>query len=104
MNTKSIKHISSIENLIEDSKMFLKQMNQVNPYGIIIRTRNAEGKDNSTILFKQQKYVLIVPQGIQRRAFLYGNWEEALYASKRLLSLNNTLQDNIEVSIDQYFS
>jgi hypothetical protein len=103
MNKSNIKQISNIENLIEESKIFLNQLNQqVTPYGIVIYTIDLEGKNNHTILYKRDNYIFIITEESQKRTFMYGNWEEALYASKRLLMTVLALQKDPKVSIGQY--
>jgi hypothetical protein len=97
---QNTKLISSIENLLEESKLFLEQVNPKDPYGIIIRIHD-QGEDNYAIFFKHNNYVLIIPKGNHKRALMYGNWEEALLASKRFL-FANLASPNLQVSIGQY--
>ena len=106
MNTQNLKQITSIENLIDESKAFLKNIEhpeqQTQRLGIIIQTFDGNGINNHAILYKQNNYILIVPKGDQQHARMYGNWEEALYASKMLLLANLASQQMLQVSIGQY--
>lgn len=98
---QNIKNISSIENLLEESKVFLQEINQTEPHGIIIRIHDIQGEDNYAIFFRHNNYVLIIPKGNHKRALMYGNWDEALLASKRFLFTNLSTQ-NLQVSIGRY--
>jgi hypothetical protein len=106
MNNQTKTYISCLENLIEESKAYLKALEQAksntNPVGIIISTQDGDGNDNQTILYEVNTYILIVPRGDRQHAQIYGNWEEALYASKRFLLAEASLQKELRLSIGRY--
>jgi len=95
-----------MENLIEESKAYLKSLEQekqpANSMGIVISTLGHDGKDSQTILYEVNTYILIVPKGDRQHAQIYGNWEEALYASKRFLLAEAALQKELRLSIGRY--
>jgi hypothetical protein len=108
MNIQKITQITTIENLILESRAILKNIDRIeclrSNFGIVIHPLHGEEKDNHTIVFKKRKYILIVPKGEKLRSFMYGSCEEALYASKRFLLANPTLQRELTISIDEYSS
>jgi hypothetical protein len=71
--------------------------------GIVISTLDRNGNNNQTILYEINTYILIVPKGDMQHAQVYGNWEEALYASKRFLLADMALQNDPVVSIENYY-
>lgn len=105
MDTQQLIQITSIDTLIDESKAFLKNIEQLKHagnLGIIIHTHDERGNKNQTILYKNDNYVLIVPKGDKQKALLYGDWEEALYASKKLLLASLASQPLLQISIAQY--
>ncbi len=84
MKTLQTINISCIDNLIMESQKILEQ---THPVKIVVRTSDAEGKENNVTLYQKQKYVLLTPENDEKRSLLYGNWEEALQATKRKIGL-----------------
>lgn len=106
MSSKLLKQITSVANLIDETKAYLKEIEQIktgaNPFGIVIRISGPNGNESQTVLYEFNKYVLILPKGDKQHARMYGNWEEALYASKQLLVAYVTNQKEPHMSICQY--
>ena len=106
MSSKQQKQITSVANLIAESKEYLKEIGQIKsgtfPFGIVIKISDLNGKESETIIYELNKYVLILPKGDKLHARMYGNWEEALYASQQLLITSVTSQKEPHVSICQY--
>lgn len=78
-----------IDNLVSESKHFLQKIrsiqNNTKPTGIKIQIMNNDTQDNHTLIYEQHVYVVVVPKGKKENALLYGNWEEAIRASHRML-------------------
>jgi uncharacterized RmlC-like cupin family protein len=106
MSSKQLKQITSVANLIAESKEYLKEIGQIKsgglPFGIVIRISDPDGNESQTIIYELNKYILILPKGERQHARMYGNWEEALYASQQLLVAYATNQKEHHVSICQY--
>ncbi|MEK7571420.1 MAG: hypothetical protein AAB553_04030 [Patescibacteria group bacterium] len=99
--------IQNIENFYKESKQFLKKIKgelqaagNETPCGIVLNAADTKGKDKKAVLYEQYIYVILMPDGQKENALLYGNWDEALYASKKLLT--NNLTKDPQVSIQQY--
>jgi hypothetical protein len=103
MNMQKVIQITRIENLIPEYRSILKNVSKIgsqqNNFGITIHPLHGQDKDNHTIVYRQKKYILIVPKGNKIRSFMYGSCEEALYASKRFLAANSSVQMKLQVSI-----
>ena len=102
-NKQKIIQISKLENLILESRAILnnvdKNENHQSKFGITIHPLHGDEKDNHTIIYKGNKFILIVPNGNRLRSFMYGSCEEALYASKRFLLATPTAQMELRLSI-----
>jgi hypothetical protein len=103
MTNQNITQISGLENLIDESKAFLKTIKKQasSPVRIVIRTLDGQGNDHHTLLYEENAYILIAPRGDLQHARIYGTWEDALYASKQLFARKLGLQEAVEVSIGQ---
>ena len=64
-----------------------KILRQTHPIKLVVRASDAEGKKNNVTLYQKQKYVLLTPEDDEKRSLFYGNWEEALQATKRKIAL-----------------
>jgi len=102
-------HITTIhiDNLVSESKQFLNKIrsaerDNLNPSGIRIQVSNEAGEKHNTLIYEQQVYVVVVPHGQKDKALLYGNWDEAIHASKQLLITELSLQKNHSITLSSY--
>ena len=65
---------------------------------IIVRASDAEGNENNVTIYQESKYVFVAPEGKKQQALMYGNWEEALHATRRKIALCQPKS----VAIDHY--
>lgn len=103
-------HITTIhiDNLVSESKQFLHkiqsaQSGDIKSSGIRIQFSNKAGEKHNTFIYEQQVYVVVVPHGQKDKALLYGNWDEAIHASKRLLITElSFLQKDHKITLSSY--
>ena len=95
-------NISCLENLVHEAKQLVNTVNPLQSV-VVVRAADINGNSKYTHLYQGDAYVYVAPQGETEKALLYGNWEEALHASKRILKTSiNSEQPTI--SIDHYHS
>jgi len=92
--------ISCIENLVHESQKFLQEITSLG--AVVLRIADNEGNKNHTLLYQDQAYVYVVPQAEEQNALIYGNWEEALHASKRLTAAGLNLQNQPHIVIEHH--
>lgn len=92
--------VLSIDHIPAQGKELLKTQDHTK--GLITRVTNEDGFNRHTLLYEQDKFVIIVPNGEKENALLYGDWDAALHASKQILVGESPLQQNLTVSIASY--
>lgn len=90
-NNKTEITISCLENIIQESKDFLQMLTKKTgtsrtKVAFTIRAITQDGFDKYAVLYKRNNFVLVIPEGRKQDTLLYGNWDEALYASKRIIT------------------
>lgn len=97
--------------VIPHTKTFLKQIEEwyaeaglkdSYPLGVMMRAADEDGNYGSSLLYEKGKYVVMVPNGEAMEARVYGNWEEALVNSKRILTAAMQTQKEPRVVISRY--
>ncbi len=88
MNTLKTLNISCLENLVAESKQFLQEIYTLTSkanqkIGIIVHVSDTTGNKNRVLLYQENEYVFLLPEGKRQNALMYGNWDEALHATKR---------------------
>ena len=96
-----------IDNLVSESKQFLHKLRSANngdtkTSGIRIQLLNKDGEQHNTLIYEQHVYVVVVPHGQKEKAMLYGNWDEAIKASQRLLMIEHALPKNHPITLIPY--
>lgn len=96
-----------IDNLVNDSKKFLHKLrstqeDETQPSGLKIQFLNKAGEKHNTLIYEQQVYVVVVPHGEKEEALLYGNWDEALKASQKLLYTELSSQKGHHLTVTAY--
>jgi hypothetical protein len=77
-------NITCIDNLVVESQRLLSELH---PVKIIVRAQDAQGNKNNVTLHQESQYVFMTPHDDKQHRLLYGNWEEALHATKRKIAL-----------------
>lgn len=91
--------VMHIDEIPKQGKEVLKQYQTK---GLVTRATNGDGLNRHTVLYEKDKFVIIVPNGEEEKALLYGNWDAALHATKQIIVGENGLQPNVIVSIEPY--
>ena len=90
-NNKTEITISYLEDIIQESEEFLQSITKKaatsqTKVEFTIRAIAQGGFDKYAILHKRNGFVLVIPEGRKQDALLYGSWDEALYASKKIVT------------------
>ena len=72
------------------------------PVGVMLRAADEDGNFGSSLLYEKGKYVVMIPNGEISDARVYGNWEEALVNSKRILAAAMQTQKEPRVVVSRY--
>lgn len=97
--------------VIPYTKSFLKKiedmydeagMRNSYPLGVMLRAADEDGNFGSSLLYEKGKYVVMIPNGEVSDARVYGNWEEALVNSKRILAAAMQTQKEPRVVVSRY--
>jgi hypothetical protein len=97
--------------IIPQTKTFLKKieamydeagMKNLYPLGVMMRAADEDGNYGCSLLYEKGRYVVMIPNGEAENARVYGNWEEALVNSKRILSAAMETQKEPRVVVSRY--
>jgi hypothetical protein len=94
-----------IDNLVSESKQFLQKLKNnedMKSSGIRIEILNKKGEKHNILMYEQQIYVVLVPHALKEKALLYGNWDEAILASQKLLLEEHSLQKGHQLTLTAY--
>ena len=95
MKTLQTLNITCIDNLVVESQ---KLLSELHPVKIVVRAQDAEGNKNNVTLHQESRYVFVTPEDNEQQRLLYGNWKEALHATKKKIALCHPQT----VAIDHY--
>ena len=79
--------------LVSTTKAFLKKLSKkyteakiqiYTPLGVVLQS--PDKKTNYAVAYEEEKFVIVAPNGTRESAKLYGNWDEALRYTQKLLS------------------
>jgi hypothetical protein len=72
------------------------------PLGVMLRAADEDGNFGSSLMYEKGKYVVMIPNGEVSDARVYGNWEEALVNSKRILAAAMQTKKEPRVVVSRY--
>lgn len=72
------------------------------PLGVMLRASDEDGNYGASLMYEKGRYVVMIPNGEVDNARVYGNWEEALVTSKRLLTEAMMPQKEPRVVVSRY--
>jgi len=84
---------------VQKTKEFLKNVAKNSPLGITLQTTD---NDVHAVVYEAERFVIVVPGGTKESAKLYGNWNEALLYTQRLLKEKCHAQNITHLVLTQY--
>ncbi len=103
--------ITYLQDVAAVSKKFLIQIEEMYdkaglknyyPLGVMLRASDEDGNYGCSLAYERGGFIIVVPNGDMENAKLYGNWDEALASSERILDAAMDQEKEPRVVISRY--
>ncbi|HZE87179.1 MAG TPA: hypothetical protein VE090_03140 [Methylomirabilota bacterium] len=89
--------------LVQQTRKFLQGLTSTsNPVGVVLKTENDNQNYNYVVAYEQDEFIIVMPNGTDETAKLYGNWDEALICIQRAVNGQENAAQKTQIVLTQY--